>query len=283
MNILLTGSTGFIGKSIIENFSKSNLSLINSKLCDLTKSVPKLKDNLDLCIHSAGLAHQAENRFINANQFYNVNVIGTINLCRGLEKVKLKYFVYISSVSVYGLEEGINVSEESNLIFGEPYGSSKIISEKYLLEWCKNNGVILTILRLPLVFHTDAPGNIKKMREAIKRGYFFNIKQNNSRKSLIHLNDVSKAIKLCYKEGGTYNVTDGRDYKFNDISNYFANSMGNKNIELPLYLVRFLGFLGDFIKLLPVNSKTIDKMTKTLTFCNKKITKKFNFRTKKIF
>ncbi|GIR97633.1 MAG: hypothetical protein CM15mP101_00030 [Flavobacteriaceae bacterium] len=38
------------------------------------------------------------------------------------------------------------------------------------------------------------------MKEAIKRGYFFNIKQNNSRKSLIHLNDVSKPIKLCYKE-----------------------------------------------------------------------------------
>ncbi|GIR97632.1 MAG: hypothetical protein CM15mP101_00020 [Flavobacteriaceae bacterium] len=92
-----------------------------------------------MCIHSAGLAHKAENSFINANQFYNVNVIGTINLCKGLEKVKLKYFLYISSVSVYGLDEGINVSEENNLIFSEPYGSSKIFSEKNLLEWCKNN------------------------------------------------------------------------------------------------------------------------------------------------
>ncbi|GIR97634.1 MAG: hypothetical protein CM15mP101_00040 [Flavobacteriaceae bacterium] len=49
--------------------------------------------------------------------------------------------------------------------------------------------------------------------------------------------------------------------------------MGNKNIELPLHLVRFLAF-RDFIKLLPVNSKTIDKMTKTLTFSKKKIPKK---------
>tara|TARA_B100000989_G_scaffold68850_1_gene47989 strand:- start:8466 stop:9317 length:852 start_codon:yes stop_codon:yes gene_type:complete len=283
MNILLTGSTGFIGRSIIKNFSKNNFSLINSKSCDLTTSVPKLKNNFELCIHAAGLAHQTKNSYINTNQFYNVNVIGTINLCKALEKVKLKFFVFISSVSVYGLEKGLKVSEESALIFREPYGSSKIIAEKYLVEWCKNNGVILTILRLPLVFHTDAPGNIKKMKEAIKKGYFFNIKQNNSRKSLIHLDDVSKAIKLCYKEGGTYNVTDGRDYKFNDISVFFANNINKKVIVLPMYLARFLGRLGDFFKLFPVNSKTIDKMTNTLTFCNMKINNKFNFRTKKIF
>ena len=49
---------------------------------------------------------------------------------RGLEKSGVpKKFVFVSSVSVYGLDAGANINEEYPLLAKDAYGKSKIEAE----------------------------------------------------------------------------------------------------------------------------------------------------------
>ena len=83
-------------------------------------------------------------------QFKNVNVNGTINLLNSLEKSYIpQKFVFISSVSVYGLENGIMINENHNLNPKDPYSITKRDAEKIIQNWCLTNNVKCTILRLP--------------------------------------------------------------------------------------------------------------------------------------
>lgn len=167
MNVLISGINGFLGKSIASYFvddtvyglgrSKTDYSL------DLSTTVPLFTANFDLVIHCAGKAHINPQTEEEVNDFFNVNVTGTANLLSGLELNSLpKCFVYISSVSVYGLISGRDISEDSPLLAVDPYGRSKILAEELVIKWCQKNNVTYTILRLPLLVGANPFGNLEK-------------------------------------------------------------------------------------------------------------------------
>ena len=157
MNVLLTGANGFLGKIIVETLEKEYQILTLSRnsgiyrVC-LDKEVPVFRETCDLVIHAAGKAHSVPKTEAERKQFNDVNVVGTENLLKGLEKAGIpEQFVFISSVSVYGQESGININEEHALQAKDPYGLSKIEAEKTVTEWCKKQSVVCTILSLPLL------------------------------------------------------------------------------------------------------------------------------------
>jgi nucleoside-diphosphate-sugar epimerase len=131
-----------------------------------------------------------------SSEFFNVNVIGTSNFLESLSVSIPKQFVFISSVSVYGLIEGENIDESHPLLALDPYGKSKIEAEKLVKEWCKERNVICTILRLPLVVGVNPPGNLGTMLRAIKNGYYFNIAGGNANKSMVLASDISKFLRM---------------------------------------------------------------------------------------
>ena len=156
MKILLTGSNGFLGKYIYNTLSSEYSVLTLSRSysdfnIDLSVEIPSFSYSFDCVIHSAGLAHINFKSIDQSKLFFQVNVLGTINLLKSLEAKSLpKYFVFISSVSVYGLSEGIEIDENYPLNASDPYGLSKIEAEKIILNWCAEKNIICTILRLPL-------------------------------------------------------------------------------------------------------------------------------------
>ena len=136
MNILLTGSNGFLGNIIKKELFISNnvytLSRTNSDFnFDLSRNIPFFNMSFDTIIHCAGKAHQIPQNKMDINSFFDVNVNGTINLLNGVSLNNLpKYFIFISSVSVYGLIEGDYICEDAPLLAKDPYGMSKIQAEK---------------------------------------------------------------------------------------------------------------------------------------------------------
>ena len=229
MKILLTGASGFLGKSILNEIDvKTNLvySLCKSSSdykVNLSKKIPHFKENFDLIIHAAGKAHEDPDTEADSKEIFDVNVNGTLNLVKGLEKKAIpKQFVFISSVSVYGLEFGLNISENHKLQAEDPYGLSKIKAENIISEWCKKNNVICTILRLPLVVGPNPPGNLGAMIKAIENGYYVNIAGGKTRKSMVFINDVSKIILKASVVGGVFNLTDGYHPSFIEISNLIS-------------------------------------------------------------
>lgn len=277
--VLLTGASGFLGKIIYQEYTP-NISTIGrfnfSDICsDLSKEIPLLS-NYDLVIHAAGKAHSIPKTDVEKKQFYDVNVLGTLNLLKGLEKTDLpKQFVFISSVSVYGQEFGIAINEEHKLEAKDAYGESKIEAESLVINWCEKHSVICTILRLPLLVGKNPPGNLGTMIKAIDKGYYFNIDGGKARKSMVLAKDVAAFIPKVAADGGIYNLTDGFHPDFKELSIAISKQKKKKiPLNLPLFMIKLMGYAGDLLgDKAPVNSLKIKKITSDLTFDDSKARK----------
>ena len=285
MNILLTGSSGFLGKNLINEISKRNLVYTLNRhsgdfICDLSKEIPKFNIEFDCVIHAAGCAHLVPVNSSDEKLFFNTNIYGTINLLKGLETNKTpNRFVFISSVSVYGLDFGQNINENHPLLAKDPYGLSKIESENIILKWCIINNVTCTILRLPLVFGEYPIGNLGSMFNAIKKGIYFNIGGGHTKRSIVLASDVAKYILDASKVGGIYNLTDGNHPTFFDLSIKISKIYKkNRVYNIPINLAYLIAFFGDiFGKIIPLNTIRIKKILLTLTFDDTKARNSFDW------
>lgn len=270
MKILISGSSGFLGKILVDGLKDFNLQSIGRKsanyICDLEFETCDL-GHFDLVVHAAGIAHRFSNDPRVQLELYNGNINITKNFIKSF-RIKPTHFVFISSVSVYGLTSGILINEDSGLIATDCYGKSKIDSEKLLEEWCKNNGIILTILRLPLVVGYNPPGNLGAMISAIKHGFYFNIDGGKAKKSMVLGSDVVSIILKASSIGGIYNLTDGIHPSFGDLSTVISQKLGvKKSYNIPIFLAKIIAFISDVIGgRLPIDSVRLSKITSDLTF-----------------
>ncbi len=286
MKILLTGANGFLGRYIKEHLQEYNIlktlgkSPKNDYICDLANEVPTLDSDLTIVIHTAGKAHLIPKSSEEAKEFYKVNVQGTANLLKALESPHPpKSFIFISTVAVYGLNNGNHINENAPVLAKDSYGHSKIQAENLVQEWCKKHGVIFTILRLPLIAGSNPPGNLGAMIKGIQKGYYFNIDRGQAQKSMVLAEDVAKTILKVSKIGGIFNLTDGSHPSFNELSRIISMQIGTKFVpNLPLLFAKILAKIGDFIgDKFPLNSNKLSKMRATLTFDDSKARKAFGW------
>lgn len=271
--MLLTGASGFLG-GVIKDFYTDQFLISTvgrgedtSHKFDIKQSIPVFDERFDIVIHAAGKAH-GYSRYHNADEFYEINYQGTINLLTSLEKYPPASFVFISSVAVYGLNAGCNIDEHTPLEAVDPYGKSKILAENYIDDWCKKNKVKCTILRLPLVVGNNAPGNLGAMIKGIEKGLYFNIGGGRAQKSMVLAIDVAAIMLKASQAGGIFNLTDGAHPSFNQLSKHIANQLGKGRIQnLPLWFAKILSKIGDWMgKYAPLNTDRLLKLTATLTF-----------------
>ena len=286
--ILLTGHNGFLGKILQLTLNTNNDTKIqtcsrskNSDFpIDLASNIPDFKTKFDTVIHTAGKAHIVPNTVYDSFLFYHVNVIGTKNLLSGLTKFLPKHFVFISSVSVYGLSEGSYINETFPLLAEDPYGKSKIDAEFVVKNWCEEHNVTCTILRLPLIVGTNPPGNLGSMIRGIKNGYYFNIAGGSAKKSMVLGSDIAKFILKAAEVGGTYNLTDGIHPTFNELSKIISQNLNKSFVpNMPFFLANILAKIGDLIgNAFPINSNKLSKITSTLTFDDSKARMAFGWK-----
>jgi nucleoside-diphosphate-sugar epimerase len=275
MKILITGSTGFLGLAICNILQKDNtlfgLSRSNSDYnTELQNHVPEFIDQFEIVIHAAGKAHSfPKNKFEN-DAFFNINVQGSQNLLKGLEQSNTlpKSFIFVSSVAVYGLDQGKNIDENTPLLAKDPYGLSKLIAEQLIIEWCNKNKVVCTIIRLPLLVGENPPGNLGAMIRGIQKGYYFNIAGGLVSKSMVLVEDVANILIKAAEIGGIYNLTDGYHPNFYELSNAIAKKYKiSRLINLPFFIIKCAALAGDVLgSKFPINSNKLRKITSELTF-----------------
>ena len=282
MNLLFTGASGFLGKEASPLLSKKyvletiGLTSLDNYTVNLAKEVPVLSKRYDVVLHAAGKAHVIPRTEKEKQEFYEVNLQGTKNLCEALEKAGVPAsFIFISTVAVYGCESGELISEDHPLNGNTPYADSKRQAEFYLQEWCSRHKVILTILRPSLLAGKNPPGNLRSMIEGIKTGRYLSIAGGKARKSVLMAEDIARLLFLAVDKGGIYNVCDNEHPSFRQLEKTISDQLGKKlPVNIPYWLAKTLALAGDCLgNKAPINSSKLDKITKSLTFSNKKAKK----------
>lgn len=275
---LLTGATGFLGQQLIPELDRETIRLgrstSNRIRCDLSVEIPPLP-RVSIVIHNAGKAHVVPKTAAEAEVFFQVNYQGTRHLLQALEVHPPDQFIFISTVSVYGLEEGEDIDESHPLNGSTPYALSKIQAEAAVRTWCESRCVPWVILRLPLIAGPNPPGNLGAIQRAIAKGRYFRITGNDARKSMVLAEDVARLIPQLQGKTGAYNLTDGIHPTFAEIEEGIAGALGKRiPLRLPESLVKILAKAGNGITGLglpfPLTTERLQKMTATLTFSDQK-------------
>ncbi len=274
---LLTGANGFLGRYLYAYLVAAGHTIIslgrrrgNDMICNLSSTIPVFSQAIDVVIHAAGKAHMIPKTEAEKKDFFDVNLTGTEHLCKGLEALPHlpKAFVFISTVAVYGKEEGQNISEQHPLLGTTPYARSKIEAEQFLQQWCADRHIKLSVLRLPLIAGKTPPGNLGAMIKGISNGRYFNVGGGQAHKSIVMADDVAAAIPVIAQTGGTYNLTDGYHPSFAQLALLISKQLHQpppKN--LPLWLAKIIAFAGNFLgSKAPINSDKLRKITATLSF-----------------
>ena len=97
------------------------------------------EQQIDGVIHFAGLKAVGESVEQPIRYYFN-NVVSTMTLCKVMQRHGVNKFVFSSSATVYG-ENSIPFVETMNLLpTTNPYGESKVMSERILQDVAKVNG-----------------------------------------------------------------------------------------------------------------------------------------------
>lgn len=175
MNILVTGGTGYIGShTCVSLLEAKHEVIIADNLCNskreivekielitgkevkfyeidvtVTEDVEKIfeEHKLDGVIHFAGLKAVGESVEKPLEYYYN-NIVSTMVLAKACIKHKVNRFVFSSSATVYG-ENNVPFIESMELLPAtNPYGETKAISERILIDVAKaNRDFAVSILR----------------------------------------------------------------------------------------------------------------------------------------
>lgn len=287
MKLLFTGASGFLGqnvKPLLENvYEVQTMGLTDTDnfKVDLSKNVPVFTETFDVVFHAAGKAHTIPNSVDEEKIFFDVNYQGTVNLCKALEQSTLpKAFIFVSTVAVYGVDFGANISEEHPLKGESPYALSKIQAEQYLTEWSAKNNVKLGIIRPSLIAGPNAPGNLGAMVNGIKTGKYLSIGGGTARKSVLMVQDIATLIPLLVEKGGVYNVCDDIQPSFRELEIIISKQLNKKLPKaIPFFLAKVMALVGDLLgSKAPINSLKLKKITESLTFSNEKAKKELGWK-----
>jgi nucleoside-diphosphate-sugar epimerase len=263
MNILITGATGFVGRSLISRLHVDQRHQIigsvrklneNSIGLDKVVAVGEISEktdwanaleNIDVVIHLAGRAHVLNDQY-NLSSFNRINVDGTLRLAEQALEFGVKRFIFISSIGVNGSQTHGEAFTECSIVAPQAmYAESKKQAEDLLKLKLENSSMELVIIRPPLVYAANAPGNFQRLLKLVACGLPLPFGITDNKRSMVSLNNLTDFISVCVEHPAaaneTFLISDGVNVSTKEIVNFLAEGMGKKVrlFPLPNCLARF--------------------------------------------
>ena len=180
MNILVIGKNSYIGTSFFKYAQhQHHITLVSSrngawKDADFSKA--------DVVLFVAGIAHIPQVA-ANKDLYYQVNCHLAVEVASHAKAAGVLHFIYLSSMAVYGLTTG-EITPATPLQARDFYGHSKIQAETALAQV----GIPLCIIRPPMVYGPNAPGNFPRLVKLVEKLPIFpNIHNQRSMIFIDHL------------------------------------------------------------------------------------------------
>jgi len=263
LKILVTGGAGYIGSVLIGELLNKDYEVIcldrlifgdkgikkyldrdNFKLIiDDTRSFkPELLHNIDIVIDLAAISQPDPLGILSKDLFYKINYEGSLRVANLSKKYGVKRYIFASTCSVYGFQNGL-ISEESSVNPLEEYARTKLMVENEL-KLLSSKKFCTTILRFATVY-----GLSDRMRfdlvvngmtlSLYKSGIIKVMRPGTQIRPVVHIKDVVRAIimvieaeeeKIC---GEIFNVgSNEQNYQIYELAEIIGNSIGKSfNIE----------------------------------------------------
>lgn len=240
MKILVTGSNGYLGSSFINNYKAKyffeKFSLLNQRLDDINFN------EIDVVLHCAALVHQKVEQPY--EKYQEINVDYPVKLARLAKQNGVKQFLFISTIAVYEEnEEKLNENTICNPITS--YGKSKLESEKKLLE-LNDDSFIVSIIRPPMIYGKNAPGNIDSLVKLVKKLLIIPLGRIENRRSFISIQNLCYIINevITQQKAGIFLASDDEPLSTSKLIQLIS-----RNLDKKIYLIK-IPFFESLLKIL---------------------------------
>lgn len=265
--VLIIGEHSYIGNSFkqyIENCKNNGLqSNMNSKISgqeiikwqvDTVGASNREWKQIDfssynVILHVAAIVHQKESP--DKQQLYiDVNEKLPVEIARKAREAGVGQFIFLSTMAVYGDVEGA-ITEKTPLNPVTMYGKTKLEAEQRLQELVTNQFKV-TVLRPPMVYGDNCPGNYTRLKEMAKVLPIF--PDIDNKRSMIHIDNLSRCIADVIEKGdtGNFHPQDKQLVKTTDLYIKLRKDMGKKTYTTKLFnwlVILLKGKVGSINKL----------------------------------
>ncbi|MCL1988969.1 MAG: NAD-dependent epimerase/dehydratase family protein [Firmicutes bacterium] len=236
MKILITGKTGYIATAFydyIRRLSTEESGVKSQNTCTLLSVRDESWQAVnfaeyDVILHTAALVHRKETAQ-NSENYYKINQNLTYELAKKAKLSGVKLFVFLSTLNVYGLTTGI-ITKNTPLSPKTHYGKSKLAAENLLTSLTSDNFKV-AILRPPMVYGENCPGNYAKLRRLVKIMPFFPDYPNQ--RSIVHISTLCEFIHkiISNQKSGVFFPQDKFPLSTRQMAENILFSESKKNAE----------------------------------------------------
>ncbi|MFL9903779.1 NAD-dependent epimerase/dehydratase family protein [Paraburkholderia fungorum] len=268
-NVLVTGANGFVGKAVSRALRQRGDAVVglvrrpggsgegvrewvvdHDDFQGLEFAWPASL-RCDSVIHLAARVHVLNDTATDPLAAYrSTNVTGALRVAAAARRARARRFVFVSSIKAVGEgSAGRPITEADEPAPTDPYGISKLEAERALIEYGRESGLEIVIVRPPLVYGPGVRANFLQLMSAIAKGVPLPLGSITARRSLVFVDNLADALVHCTTDpraaGQTFHVTDGRDLSVAELVRALATQLHApaRLIAAPVGLLRLAGRL----------------------------------------
>jgi nucleoside-diphosphate-sugar epimerase len=268
--IAVTGASGFIGQHVCSDLFRRGylVRALTSNPLAIKAGVqahfaPDLRDvellrttfrGVNAVIHLAGRAHVMSDT-AGDSTYHAVNVAVTRAVAEAAATEMVSQMIFASSVKAIG-EGGEGVLSDASLEKPEDaYGRSKLEAEHVLSQTSKRDGLHVTILRLPLVYGPGVKGNLRRLFDAVWRGFPIPVSEVPNTRSMLGVENALAFIDRLLQEPlvsqRPFLLSDSESVSTEGLVRMIGTGLHRRPriVKLPLTLLRGAARVGDVIAL----------------------------------
>lgn len=247
MRVAVTGAGGYVGGAVVRALLAEGhgvSALVRGPVASLDarahvvvgdvrdpEAIARLVHGVDAVAHIAAWVHHGADHAVARAECFSVNVGGTRAVVLALGAEGPRHLVFVSSIAVYGGPID-GATEDAPLHPITNYGRSKLEAEQVVLDAVRTGRITGCVLRPCVVYGPGAPGNSERLLALVQGGAFPMVRDGANRKSLVHVEDLARAIVLAIEaQGGVngciYNVA-GPPLSMREMAEALAEGVGTR-------------------------------------------------------
>jgi nucleoside-diphosphate-sugar epimerase len=263
---LITGASGFVGKSLACSLAQAQqpwqLRLVGrsgarlpdcagatqhtTSALDASTDWSGMLQGVDVVVHAAARVHVLHDTAIDAPaQYRRTNVEGTLRLAEQASAAGVKRLVFLSTIGIHGVGQDRPYQETDTPAPKNPYAQSKLDAERGLQALAARTGLEMVVIRPPLVYGPDAPGNFDRLAAIVRSGIPLPLASVRNLRSLVAVSNLVNFIENCMTHPAaaqqTFLVSDGQDMSTTDLIRRMGMAMHRpaRLLPMPLPLLRW--------------------------------------------